>query len=165
MNLNQLMTFLSTANPEAKLVFSTEAGDIGSGYHVTEFKLAQIKGIDCGGRVTDWSEVAIQLLDGSGGTHMSVTKFTGILKKSIARVDGLGDVEAHVEFSPSNNGLRSYTLSDPIDRGSRVLIKLRAAGAACKPAQDAGIGLEKSNSNWKPVASTGSESVSKRCCG
>lgn len=75
MKLNELLAHLKTTPSASALVFSTEDGDIGSGYHVTEFKHAKVTGIDCGGRVSEWVEASVQLLDGSGGSHMAVGKF------------------------------------------------------------------------------------------
>lgn len=175
MKLNSLLENLKAAPAQAALVFTSDEGDIGSGYHVTEFKLSRVTGIDCGGRVNDWQEAAVQLLDGSGGSHMAVSKFTGILEQSIARVEGLGTAETYVEFSPNNKGLRTYNLQAPQVKGDSVLIRLQAASAVCKPAIEAGLSCtnptDKSDSDtaqsWGcniPV-DTSSESPSNRCCG
>ena len=175
MNLNSLLENLKTAPAQAALVFTSDEGDIGSGYHVTEFKLSHVTGIDCGGRVDEWQEAAVQLLDGSGGNHMPVSKFTGILEQSIARVAGLGTAEAHVEFSPNNKGLRTYNLQAPEAKGDRVLIRLQAAGAVCKPALEAGLScinpINKANSVsaqsgcCSPTPDSGAKPESNRCCG
>lgn len=175
MNLDSLLENLKTAPAQAALVFTSDAGDIGTGYHVTEFKLAQVTGIDCGGRVNEWQESAVQLLDGSGGSHMAVSKFTDILEQSIARVEGLGTAEAHVEFSPNNTGLRTYHLKTPQIKGDSVFIQLQAAGAVCKPALEAGLScINPSNKDdstsgqsgcCSPKSNTGSKAESTRCCG
>lgn len=173
MNLNSLLKNLETAPAHAALVFTSDAGDIGSGYHVTELKLSHVTGIDCGGRVNEWQEAAVQLLDGNGSNHMPVSKFTGILEQSIARVEGLGAAQAHVEFSPNNTGLRTYNLQAPEVKGDRVLIRLQAAGAVCKPSLEAGLNCIKlADSIDSDAIQSGccipkpdSESKSSRCCG
>lgn len=158
MNLNSLLRNLKTAPAQAAIVFTSDAGDIGCGYHVTEFKLSRVTGIDCGGRVNEWQEAAVQLLDGNGGNHMAVSKFTGILEQSIVRVEGLGAAQVHVELSPNNMGLRIYNLQAPEIKGDRVLVRLQAAGAMCKPTLEAGL------SCINPADNVDSDSTESGCC-
>ena len=172
MNLNTLLEKLKTAPADAALIFTSDEGDIGSGYHVTEFKLSRVTGIDCGGRVDEWQEAAVQLLDGSGGKHMAVGKFAGILQHSVTRVEGLGTAPVHVEFSPGNKGLRTYQLNEPQIKDSQVVIQLNAAGAVCKPALEAGLScinpvkIDSAASGCCSAKSdTESKLASKRCCG
>lgn len=79
MTLRDLLAVMSEQPPETPVVFKTGDGPIGAGYHVTELRLADIVGIDCGGQTSRWSETTLQLLDGQGESHMPVGKFVGIL--------------------------------------------------------------------------------------
>ena len=124
------------------LIFQTGDGSIGAGYHVTEFKLAEVGSIDCGGRLASWTEAALQLLDGHGGSHMKVGKFNGILEQSIARLKGLGDCPLQVEFAHENKGMRIYDLSVPELNGETVAIRLSDVRAHCKPALEHLSGAE-----------------------
>lgn len=136
MTCNTLLETLLTLPGDAPLVFETPEGEIGNGYHVTEFKLAHVTGIDCGARLSNWSEATLQLLDGEGGGHMPAGKFAGILKQSIDRVSGLGDAPLQVEFAHGNKARQIYRLATPELSAGRVLVGLRDTRAHCKPALD-----------------------------
>ncbi len=136
MTLNELLETLTALPAEAPLVFRTGEGSIGEGYHVTEFKHAQVTGIDCGGRVAVWEEAALQLLDGKGGSHMPVGKFASILRQSIARIRDLGDCRMQVEFAHGNLGLRVFQPSLPELRNGVVDLHLSEGRAHCKPAME-----------------------------
>ncbi|WP_299473068.1 DUF6428 family protein [uncultured Roseibium sp.] len=136
MTPSELLQTLQAMPGDLPLVFQTEGGDIGDGYHVTEFKLANIKGIDCGARQSAWTEATLQLLDGQGGGHMKVGKFTSILRQSVAKVQGLGDSLLHVEFAHENKGMRIYDVSEPVLRDDVVGVGLSEIRAYCKPAQE-----------------------------
>ena len=129
-----LLNTLKKLPADLPLIFQTADGAIGAGYHVTEFKLAEVDSIDCGGRLASWTEAALQLLDGRGDHHMKVGKFNGILEQSIARLDGLGESPLQVEFAHENNGMRIYDLSAPELSGGAVAIRLSDVRAHCKPA-------------------------------
>lgn len=123
---------------EAALIFETDSAAIAPGYHVTEWKLAQIDSIDCGARQSRWSEARLQLLDGYGtGRHMSVGRFRDILAKSIAALPQLGDSPFTVEFAPGNAGLRVFDAHPPVQTAGQVHVRLTPVSAACKPMLDA----------------------------
>lgn len=134
--LNALLALLESANPDDAAVFSTSAGDIGGGYHVTELKLASIRSIDCGGQTDSWTETHLQLLDGHGGAHMSVEKLSKIASHSAKKLPGLGDAPFLVEFAPHNDGLGRYRIGAVTSEPGRVVIALRNDVAMCKPFQD-----------------------------
>jgi len=138
MNFNDLLETLSAVPTARPLVFQTSEGDVGAGYHVTEFKHANVTGIDCGAHVSSWSEASMQLLDGEGREHMKLKKFTGILRKSIEQIDGMGDAPIRVEFAPGNDGMRTYEMKLPQILSEKVVIPLRELRAICKPAQEQG---------------------------
>ncbi|MCK7612678.1 DUF6428 family protein [Roseibium sediminicola] len=136
MTCNTLLETLDTLPEDVPLVFATPEGEIGDGYHVTELKLAHVTGIDCGARMNTWSEATLQLLDGTGEGHMPAGKFAGILRQSIGKVSGLGDVPLQVEFAHDNRGKRLYRLETPEMTDGRIVIGLRDTRAHCKPALD-----------------------------
>ncbi|MGB0852500.1 MAG: DUF6428 family protein [Pikeienuella sp.] len=149
MTLNSLLKTLSDMPASAKLIFRTEQGDVGAGYHMTEFKHAKITSIDCGARVSEWHETSMQILDGKGRAHMEVGKFVRILRQSLARLEKLGDAPTTVEFAPGNLGLRTYEMEKPELIGDHVVIRMSEKSAMCKPS---GVfsGLRKSNGLTKP---------------
>ncbi len=118
------------------LSFRLGDDDIGSGYHVTELKQASIKSIDCGGRTDAWDETVLQLLDGSGGTHMPVAKFVAIARKSDETLPGLATAPMFVEYAPDNQGLRRLKITGLAQHDDRAVIVLEEDRAACKPFVD-----------------------------
>ncbi|GAB2183839.1 DUF6428 family protein [Roseibium sp. LAB1] len=134
MTLNDLLDLLDALPTEAPLVFSTDAGPIGDGYHVTELKLVQVDSIDCGARRSNWTECVVQLLDGEGDGHMSVGKFSAIARQSSHKINGLADHELQVEFAPRNSGLRVFQPLVPELLNGTVALFLKEARAHCKPA-------------------------------
>ncbi len=139
MTPESLLKTLKTMPPDAQLVFETDAGLIGNGYHVTELKSAHVTSIDCGARVSEWTEASLQLLDGDGDGDnlMTVGKFSKIAAQSIHRIEALGSSPLHVEFAHRNEGLRIYQIAEPTLKGGKVSVRLSEDAAHCKPALDA----------------------------
>lgn len=136
MTINDFLQTLADKPTNAPVVFTTEQGEISGGYHVTELKLANITGIDCAARQTEWAEASVQLLDGGGGAHMEVGKLSNILGQSKRQVKGLGEADMHFEFAHNNAGLQRYTMQSAADVNGRIVIHLDTQRAVCKPAQD-----------------------------
>lgn len=134
MTLRALDTNLSAFPDQTKVIFETDSGRIGGGYHLTELKLAQVTSIDCGGQMDSWTEASLQLLDGPIGDHMTAAKFRAIISHSLDRIAGLGDVSLSVEFAPQNAGLRLYEIADVQDSDGAAIVALREKTALCKPA-------------------------------
>ena len=132
--LNSLLNALESEAADVAAVFTTKSGEIGEGYHVTELKLADIQSIDCAGRIDNWQETQLQLLDGNSGNHISVKKFSGIVRASISKIPELADAPLSVEFSPNNEGLQRYEIERVSAESGRVLIELSQGKATCKPA-------------------------------
>ena len=130
--LRELVAVLTEFPFDAPLVFVTDAGRINGGYHVTELKHAQIKGIDCGGHRSEWDEVSVQILDGGMGPHMAVGKLLTIVEKSMDAMPELAEVPVHVEFAPRNIGLRRYGMAAAEGDGADVIIRLTEQRATCK---------------------------------
>lgn len=135
MTPNDLLTELAALPADAALVFETDNGPIKGNYHVTEWKLTDVRSIDCGANMSTWTEASLQLLDGSGGDHMAVGKFAAILRQSIAKLDGLGASDMQVEFAHNNRGKQIYSAAVPVLEGDQVTIALSDQSAVCKPAE------------------------------
>jgi hypothetical protein len=135
MTFASLLTQLNAFDPELPLVFTLEGTDIGAGYHVTELRHLSATGIDCGGTIETWEEAKLQLFDLPGKTHMSVAKFSAILKQSLNKLPSLADTSLSAEFALGNIGLRTLSLSQPRLDESRVLVELQNLTALCKPLQ------------------------------
>lgn len=133
MTLLDLLNQLDAALADTRLVFATAEGPILPGYHVTELRRLDATGIDCGGVVTSWREVVVQLLDGTGRDYMTVGKFRGILSKSFDRVDGLASAPMRVEFAHENQGLGMFIVADTDMREGVVTVTLAPDHAVCKP--------------------------------
>lgn len=139
MTLDELLAAARVLPTDLPLVFETEDGPVGAGYHVTEFKLANVISIDCGARTSSWTEAIMQLLDGQGRAHMPIGKFSAILAQSLAKVDGLGSGPAFVEFGHRNAGMQIFEPTGPETTDTGVTLRLKPVRARCKPAQESGL--------------------------
>lgn len=159
MTFAALLADLGAFDPHAPLVFKTGDREIGAGYHVTELRHTTSTGIDCGGTIETFEDARLQLLDGTGGTHMTVGKFSGIVSGSLRKLPALADLPLLAEFSPDNDGLRLLALGKPALDDGRVMIGLGGAGAVCKP-------MQRSTKTVTPDTGCYSGSVStSACCG
>ncbi len=138
--LDDLVTDLSNTNPDLPLVFVTNEGEIGGGYHVTELKRADIHSIDCGGRISAWRETLLQLLDGNDREHMKVGKFIAIAGRSKSLVPGLSEGQLAFEYGPGNRGMRRYESYHLVTSPSRTELHLEETHAMCKPREMASTG-------------------------
>ncbi|WP_298963760.1 DUF6428 family protein [uncultured Roseibium sp.] len=157
MSLSDLLETLQALPSEAPVVFLTDEGEIGAGYHVTELKLSHVTSIDCGARIASWSEAALQLLDGADGGHMTAGKLSAILRQSIARVSGLAAVPLKAEFAHGNEGMHLYGIDTPELEGAKVVVRLTQLRAHCKPALEM-----PANQNMSACCGTSPQS---QCCG
>lgn len=130
---------LTHADAERALIFATNEGPIGAGYHVTELRLNNVKSIDCAGRQATWQDGTLQLLDGYGEAHMKVSKLGEIIKASVAAIPELESAPLHVEFAPGNEGLRLYNVNGFQRTEDALIVQLQEQQAACKPAQQAAL--------------------------
>ncbi len=137
--LQRLTEELDQVPPDQPLIFASDDGDIGPGYHVTELKHLAVNSIDCGGQRSVWNEAQLQLLDGHDGKHISVGKFIAIARRSMAAVTGLGDVPLSIEYAPLNQGLHRYHIGDAALGADGLRLSLVPDTAHCKPATKFGI--------------------------
>ncbi|QPH53272.1 DUF6428 family protein [Pontivivens ytuae] len=131
--LARLQADLLKSDAALPVIFATPEGEIGGGYHVTELTLADIRGIDCGGRQAQWREAGLELLDGPGGAHMTAGKLHAILRQSRMAVDGLAEAPLHVLFGHGNGTLGRYEVDGFARHGDRVEVRLSPGRARCKP--------------------------------
>jgi len=111
--LAEVSAALAKVPADLPAVFTTDAGDIGGGYHVTELKLADVQSIDCMARQSSFREAQVQILDGHGGKHMAAGQLHKIISQSLKAIPDLAKVPFSVEFAPGNQGLSRYALGAP----------------------------------------------------
>lgn len=137
--LDALLIPLTEAPAEARVQFRTPQGEIGAGAHLTELKLAQVSSIDCGGRLSDWTEAQLQLLDSQTGTPLTAGKIADILHRSAQALPGLLTAALSIEAAPGNHGLRRYRIGSVQATGAQIVVDLAPEHAQCKPAQQASL--------------------------
>lgn len=136
MTLAEILTALSDTNPEAQLIFTADGAPVRGGYHVTEFQVAQIRSMTCGGKTDAWDEARVQIMDGHGTQDpMSVGRFlhiAGLVQERFPEMKGL---PLSVEFAPENKGLHLYRPGAPAVKGATVTLPLSSDQAECKAMQ------------------------------
>lgn len=137
MTLDEFLIALSQLPSDAPLIFELGQTRIGSGYHITELRLARVEAIDCAAQRANWSSATLQLLDGQDGAYMAVGKAARIIAQSVSAIPGLGAVEAQIEFSPGNRGLGIYGLDMPELQGDTAIARLLPLSATCRPSERA----------------------------
>lgn len=134
-NFAKLLADLRQQDPDKPLILTTDRGTAGAGYHVTELRHSLSTGIDCGGQIDSWHEARLQILDGSGGSHMPVGKLCGILEKSLSALPQLAEAPLLVEFGHDNAALTLMSVGAPQAQADHVTPPLGHAHAVCKPVQ------------------------------
>ncbi|MEL7105232.1 MAG: DUF6428 family protein [Pseudomonadota bacterium] len=132
--LNAFLAALDTAMPEAGVVFATEDGPVGAGYHITELKHARVDSIDCGGHRSGWDEAAVQVLDVFGDAPMPVERLRAIVTRSLGAIPALAEAPVHIEFGHRNQSLSRYDIAGLQVDDHLVQISMVRARATCKPA-------------------------------
>ena len=134
--LKGLENALAPFPESAALVFYSEDGPIRPDYHITELKYARIDSVDCGGRMAQWHEAILQVVDGPqdapGGTHLELGKAKAILTRAAAALPGVEALPLSIEFGPGNAVLQSYHAGVPVLKGSAVHVPLLARAPECK---------------------------------
>ena len=132
--LASLLSQLDLAQPEDILSFKTPNGPLRTGFHLTELKQANFKSIDCCGRLSDWKETHLQILDGEGGPEMTVGKAIRIIHASVNAIEGLENAPLVIEFGHDNLGMMRYEPKNISRSAGTVSIDLAPVTAVCKPA-------------------------------
>jgi hypothetical protein len=120
---------------ELPLVFLFNGRQISAGYHITEFKSAAFRSIDCGGAPESWSETVIQLwdVDAPGARHMTAGKFLAILDRASREVGIDSAAVLKFELGGREGALRMYQAGRIAAGPDRVTVELEPVIATCKP--------------------------------
>lgn len=135
MTLGGLRTSLASSDPTLLLIFMADGTPIRGGYHVTEFKSADVASMTCGGDRDAWAEARIEIMEGHGmGGHMQVGKFVNIVDRVLAKMPRMADLPLVAEFGPDHAGLKLYDFGDTAVGDEAVIVPLEPRGAICKAA-------------------------------
>ena len=132
MTLSEFLSAMSTLDPMRPVVFETQNGPMAGGYHLTEFRFADWKGIDCGGQISRGSEVYLQLFEGNGGAYMTVQKVIDIAARSLKALPQLAQAPLRAEVGTYDRGLRVFVVNAPVAQNGAVHVHLGEVFAACK---------------------------------
>lgn len=136
--LDDLLDRLSELPESLPVTFAAPEGRFGTGYHITEFHLARIAAIDCGGGISARAEAVLQLRDGSDGHVITAQKLARIARHSRGRVPGLDAAPLWVEGAPGNSALARYRIASVAVAEAGVVISLTGAEAQCRPSMQSG---------------------------
>lgn len=136
--LNDLLTRLCEEDDQP-IVFRTADRAVQAGYHLTEFKLARVRSVDCGRRAHEWNEAVVELLDGHGrgsDEFMRTSKLSAIAAKVVSTMPEMGDAPLVIEFG--TDGLVRYRVetiqsADPSENGGWI-VSLAPMRGQCKAA-------------------------------
>ena len=133
--LGQLMETFKPLADGAGVVFHTDEGEIGAGYHVTELKLAHFDSTDFGGnrhRLVGSPSAAARRAGVRPHARRQVHRHSA--QKCLETIDELRDVPVYVEFALENCGIERFRIEDIEVDGNHIAIALEPGNAACKPA-------------------------------
>ena len=113
--LNDLLRLLR-AGDDRPVAFRTPERAVRAGYHLTEFKLARVRSVDCGRGGHEWNEAIVELLDGNGrGAPMRAGKLSAIMDEVVSRFPEMGDSSLVVEFGPDGLSRYRVEMAGPAD--------------------------------------------------
>ncbi|MEZ2220788.1 DUF6428 family protein [Rhizobium sp. RCC_161_2] len=118
------------------LVIDYGGRTIRSGYHVTEVKAGSFVTLDCGGNPDAWRETVLQIEDiaqEGEGDYLSVDKFREILDQVAQRVELDARARLTFEVGPPNAAMRVFDVDRLRMEAGRVVLRLVARAAICKP--------------------------------
>ncbi|XDD42250.1 DUF6428 family protein [Leptospira sp. WS60.C2] len=154
--------------PELQLQFIYNENEIiFPNYHITEFKLATIESVDCGGRYDSWKEIILQVLEpnqSSDSDSMKLEKISSILEtvsKSIAIPD---QAVLRIEFGNSSHAMKQYFVSKLFIDGTTIFMKLVDGKTECKASEVCGLPQEKNTMNLNVEDYKSPKVKSRSCC-
>lgn len=133
-----LGTLLNALEPhESKPLLLEYAGrTIQPGYHVTEVKAGAFVTLDCGGNPDRWQETILQVEDlpsHDGRSHMLAGKFRAILAEVAGRIALEPEARLTFEVGMPGEPMRVFDVAAVEPQEDRVVIRLAARPAVCKP--------------------------------
>ncbi|TGK81331.1 hypothetical protein EHQ24_08380 [Leptospira noumeaensis] len=163
--------------PELHLEFVySENKTIFPNYHITEFKLANIQSVDCGGKLDSWTEIILQVLEpieGKDTESMTLGKVNSILEKVNGSMKIPNDAILRIEFGNTETAMRQYFVSEMRTTEKSFSIHLKDGKTECKASVSCGLPkdvvsfpkLEKTNSSCcSPKTATEEEKEKAGCC-
>ncbi|MCG6150425.1 DUF6428 family protein [Leptospira bandrabouensis] len=129
-------------------------------YHITEFKLAKIQSVDCGGKSDSWTEMILQVLEPTiekDTESMTLSKVNSIVKKVTNVMEIPSNAILRVEFGNEQLAMRQYFVSEMVPGKNSLLFKLKNGKTECKAS--ASCGLPKDVINFPKL-----EKSSSACC-
>jgi hypothetical protein len=114
---------------------------VDASYHITEIKQAPITSVDCGGKISAWTEVVVQLwepVSHTDGRAMKVSKALSIIKvvERAMSINPLATVK--IEFGNSEFDTRQMYPNELIPEGDTLTIDLRPDVTQCKAIERGG---------------------------
>lgn len=167
------------ANPDLDLQFQYAANRrVDASYHITEIKQALIVSVDCGGVMSSWTEVIVQLWEPSDQKQLRPMKvkkaleIINLVEKSLA-VNPLAIVK--IEFGNSEYDTRQMLPKSLFVEGENFVVDLRPDATQCKeinrggscgttPTGDECCAPEKTKLEMKNLASSESCTPGSGCC-
>ncbi|TGL15688.1 DUF6428 family protein [Leptospira meyeri] len=129
--------------PELHLNFQYgENQTIFPNYHITEFKLANITSVDCGGKSDFWTEIILQVLEPKieeDTESLTLSKINSIIKKITNVMEIPSNAILRIEFGNQKSAMRQYFVSEMIPMENSLLIQLQDGKTECKASASCGL--------------------------
>lgn len=154
--------------PELQLNFVYEQNEkIYPNYHITEFKLATIESVDCGGKTDSWKEIILQVLEPKEKVDqesMSLGKIQSIFQKVSKSLSIPEDAVLRIEFGNANHVMRQYFVSKLQIEGSTLLMHLVDGQTECKASASCGLPKEEIPLNLTAELVKNPKLTTSSCC-
>ncbi|WP_254060908.1 DUF6428 family protein [Mucilaginibacter sp. L196] len=156
-------------NPELNLQFKyAENKLVDASYHITEIKQAPITSVDCGGVLSGWTEIVVQLWEPIGQHQRKPMK----AKKALTIIDVVeqklklaSDGIVKIEFGNSDFDTRQMFPNEIIIDGDDLVIDLRPDAVQCKAINRGdSCGTDKPKVELKNLAGANSCAPGSGCC-
>ncbi|MDF3819568.1 DUF6428 family protein [Leptospira sp. 96542] len=108
---------------------------ITSDYHITEFKLAKIQSVNCGGNTDTWNEIILQVLEPNkvlNKGNLPVSKLLSISKIVENKIQIPKDSVLRIEFGNSHLAMRQFFVKNLDITESSVIVRLENGEPECK---------------------------------
>ena len=134
MNWNTFKTTLKQYNTYQLQFEFAENHRIQPSFHITEIKQANITSVDCGGKMSNWTEVIMQLWEPKTATldTMKVEKALSIIDLVEQTLLLNTNSPVKIEFGNDTFDTRQMHPHDFVINGNDIIIKLAADKTQCK---------------------------------